>query len=180
MGSDQFTFESNVLPVVRSWAKKAFAGQTDRDDKVQDAQSIAWESLRLPRRCKAYQDRLLRNLESQSKRVFSQSSRSVTHWKRSQQSSEFSLEADCITPDGLNPARIASVRIDFREWFDGLSPTAKRVVELLGTGHTTQETAESIGCSPGNVSQYRRTLAIAGTPGRPLNRLRKRGRFFFA
>jgi len=58
-----------------------------------------------------------------------------------------------------NPARIAAMRIDFNEWLEGLSDRQRDLVTLLATGESTADAAQKIGCTPGNISQYRRRLA---------------------
>jgi DNA-binding NarL/FixJ family response regulator len=58
-----------------------------------------------------------------------------------------------------NPARIAAVHIDFTEWLNTLSHRQRELVNLLASGESTADAARQLGCTPGNISQYRRRLA---------------------
>ncbi len=57
------------------------------------------------------------------------------------------------------PAEIAAVRIDFRDWLDGLPKPKRRVALSLAGGETTCGAAELFGVSEGRISQLRRELA---------------------
>ena len=59
------------------------------------------------------------------------------------------------------PARIAALRIDFNAWLTTLSENQRALVKLLASGESTLEAARKLGCTPGNVSQYRRRLAAS-------------------
>lgn len=161
MGTDQFTFESDVLPVVKAWASRSLASDSDREAKVTDAISIAWEIFKTspdeatPSTIARYAVKRVH-----SHRTYSESVRSVSSPKRRLGKPErCTFDVACIWRDGDNPARIVRFQLDYQSWLNGLNPRAKAIAELLAAGHTTQEVAELIGCTEGNVSQYRRRLA---------------------
>jgi hypothetical protein len=52
----------------------------------------------------------------------------------------------------------AAFRIDFPEWLANQSPRARQIAELLAVGHNPLAVAQSVGVSPGRVSQLRREL----------------------
>ncbi|HWL10065.1 MAG TPA: hypothetical protein VNQ76_16790 [Planctomicrobium sp.] len=56
------------------------------------------------------------------------------------------------------PAEIASIRIDFRNWLNSLTPFYRRYAERLAAGETTKEVARQFRVTPGRVSQIRRFL----------------------
>lgn len=163
MGSDQFTFQANVLPVVKSWASRAFMGDNDRETKLNDAASIAWEIFLTapndapPQAIATFAIRRIR-----ANRVFCESVRSLSSpTRRPTKAVAETFDVADVWRVGSDPARIAGFRIDFRQWFQRLKPRSQQIVELMVTGHTTEEIAETLGCTPGNVSQYRRRLATS-------------------
>lgn len=160
MGSDKFTFEADVLPVVQAWASRSLSSDSDRDAKVNDAVSIAWEIFQTspdeatPSTIARYAVKRVR-----SDRTFSESVRSVSSPKRRLGKPErCTFDVQAIWRVGDNPARIVGFRLDYHAWLDTLRPASRVIAELLAAGHTTQQVAEKLGCTEGNVSQYRRRL----------------------
>jgi DNA-binding NarL/FixJ family response regulator len=58
-----------------------------------------------------------------------------------------------------NPARIAALRIDFSEWLHSLTHRQQDLVKMLASGESTADAAQKLGCTAGNISQYRKRLA---------------------
>ncbi len=160
MGSDQFTFQTDVLPVVKAWASRSPASDPDRETKVNDAVSIAWEIFSTgpddatPSTIARFAVKRVR-----SNRVHSESVRSVSNpTKRHSKPQRATFDVSKIWRDGDNPARIVRFRLDYEAWLSRLKPRSQQIAKLLAAGHTTQEVAELVGCTEGNVSQYRRRL----------------------
>ena len=78
---------------------------------------------------------------------------------------------DVIADDRASVPDQASVNIDFAAWLSTLTASKQRTAQFLVEGHSTGETAELVGVSPGRISQLRRELAsdwltFMATPGR--------------
>ena len=58
------------------------------------------------------------------------------------------------------PAEVAQVWLT-RAWLSSLTRTKRSVAQCLAVGHTTQETARSLGLSPGRISRLRNELSQA-------------------
>jgi RNA polymerase sigma factor (sigma-70 family) len=161
MGSDQFTFEENVFPVVSVLLKRRLASNPDKDCKLADALSVAWEIHRTAPSGVSPKSIAYFALKSvHSNRQYRESSRSLLSPKRRDAKPlRSTIDIAVVARDGSDPARVAAFRIDFDQWRQSLTDKQRQMVELLIQGYTTQEVAEIIGCSPGNVSQYRRRLA---------------------
>lgn len=71
----------------------------------------------------------------------------------------YHFDFDDYYQSNQNPARIAALRIDFSEWLQGLTNRQQDLVKMLASGETTADAAQKLGCSPGNISQYRKRLA---------------------
>lgn len=160
MGSDQFTFEQNVLPVVKAWANHSLKSDPDKDAKVNDAISIAWEiSKTAPPTATPSSIANFAVKRVRSERTFSESVRSVSSPRRKVgKPDKFAFDVNLIWRDGDDPARIVRFRLDYQAWLQSLNTRSKQIAELLAAGHSTQEVAEKIGCTNGNVSQFRRRL----------------------
>lgn len=71
----------------------------------------------------------------------------------------FQFDFDDYYASHQNPARIAAMRIDFNEWLITLTERQQNLVSLLASGESTADAAQKLGCSPGNISQFRKRLA---------------------
>lgn len=151
-----------LMLVALKYARAAFKGRPDRDDLVADVQSVAWQFAKangMAHRPVDYVRYAVRYVKS--RRHFNESVRSIDstipvrgELERPERE-EFDV-ADLFTRQ--TPAEIATLRIDFNAWLDTLSERQRIVAEFLAVGHTTKELARMIGCTPGNVSQYRERL----------------------
>lgn len=61
---------------------------------------------------------------------------------------------------GTNPADLAASRLDYPAWLTQLSPTKRRVAELLAQGHPVFQVAAMLGLSAQRVSQIRGELVV--------------------
>ena len=59
------------------------------------------------------------------------------------------------------PAEVASFRIDFAGWLSSLTPSKRRVAELLASGESTGRVARLASLSAARISQLRRELRDA-------------------
>lgn len=96
-----------------------------------------------------------------SRRWMSTSKRCPSYAKRTEhQPTLFHFDFDdYCSSEHTNPARIATLRIDFTEWLDTLNDRQRDLVDLLASGESTADAAAKMGCSAANISQYRRRLA---------------------
>ena len=158
MDADQFKI---FLPVIKPWLSKQLKSDPDRDEKLMDAISVAWEIMQTapdtvtPLNVAYYALKSVRDQRHQK-----ESSRSISSPKRKRAKPQRATldPAFCARPND-DPAKIAGLRIDFASWLADLNDRQRRIVKLLVMGNTTQEVAELLGCTDGNVSQYRRRLA---------------------
>lgn len=160
MARVEFSFEQDVLPVVKEWARQRFARDRDRETKRIDAESVAWElhqaSPDAPPRSIAWY--ALRRVAAD--RQFRESARSITgpNPRRNEKPERDSLSLEAISRPGDDPAEIAAFRCDFAQWFQSLNERQRAVVEAFARGDRTHEVAETLGCTAGNVSQFRTRL----------------------
>lgn len=148
-----------LLKWARKYASAEFAKHPQSEELIADTQRVAWE-LQLqagergnPRSCAMFAVKRVR-----SNRHFDQSVRSIdTPLAREDKHVRAEFDASLIFSN-QTPARIAGFRLDFHDWLDSLSPRQRMVAELLAVGNTTEEVAQLLGCTPGNVSQYRLRL----------------------
>jgi hypothetical protein len=59
------------------------------------------------------------------------------------------------------PAEVASFRIDFAGWLSSLTPSKRRIAELLASGESTSRVARLASVSAARISQLRRELQDA-------------------
>lgn len=71
----------------------------------------------------------------------------------------FDFDEYCSTSSHQDPARIAALHLDFTDWLETLTARQQQLVALLAVGESTSEAAQALGCTAGNISQYRRRLA---------------------
>jgi hypothetical protein len=161
MGSDQFTFERDVLPVVKAWSQKALSENADRETKVNDAISIAWQmwttapSDTKPTKIAWYAIKSVKSNRHSSESIKCP----LSPKRRPDQPGRSEIDTALQWRDSANPARVVAFRIDFQEWLADLEPQQRKIAELLAMGHRTQDIAEMISVTPGAVSQWRRRLA---------------------
>jgi len=155
-------FQDDVLPVVILAAKRRFAGDADRETKLADSASVAFELMQLasdeatPGSLAAYAVRRVA-----SGRVFSESIRSIDGPPSPdrEKPGRFRLDPAAVYRTGDDPARIAAFRLDVRQWIGTLTDLQRQVATSLAMGDRTGEAADRFGVSAGRVSQIRRELA---------------------
>lgn len=159
---DQSTLQQAAMEAAKRYAMKRFANDSDRDQKVADAISVAWElslcgsAAATP---SAYARFAVRRVRTG--RQFRQSVRSIDGppTRRADKPDRSWLDVAELTSPGLNPARIAQIRHDVEMWWPCLTDRKRQIAEALAMEYTTNEVAAMFGCSPGRVSQVRRELA---------------------
>lgn len=161
MAPANFSFDTDVLPVVRVWAAKRFARHRDREAKLFDAESVAWEFHQAAPAAppKAIAWYTLKRVASE--RHFHQSARSIDgpNPRKRSKPERGSVTLNEISRPGDDPAEIAAFRCDFTAWVKQLNDRDRKVAESLSQGNRTGEVAKTVGCSAGRISQIRRELA---------------------
>jgi len=147
----------HILQITRCLARRRFSGEWDKEDRVNDSVSRAWEIAKLGRGTPATVAYFaIRNVASNGQ--FSRSRRSIDHTQPGQTATR---TGDCIAssvePD---PATLAVIKVDFEAWLDQLPNRLQRVAILLATGLNTVDIARIIGCTRGNISGIRKQLII--------------------
>lgn len=144
-----------ILQLTRCLASRRFAGRWDREDRVNDSVSVAWEFAQQGRGTPATVAFFaIRRVVSHGQ--FSRSRRSIDHTQPGrtiQRTGDYAVAAG--EPD---PARLAVMRVDFEAWLDQLPSRLQRVAMLLATGLNTVDVAQIIGCTRGNISGIRKQL----------------------
>lgn len=161
MAPAEFTFDKDVLPVVRKWAAKRFARDRDCETKCLDAESVAWEFFQANPAAKPTGITWYALRRVSVDRQFRQSERSIDgpNPRRKVRPGRETIDLEAISRPGDNPAEIAAFRIDFPEWLSQLTDRQLAMLEALALGERTRTVAETFGCTDGNVSQFRRRLA---------------------
>ncbi len=158
---DQSTLQQAAMEAAKWYAMKRFANDPDRDQKVADAISVAWElsldgsTTATPSSYARFAVRRVR-----TGRQFRQSVRSFDGPPTREPKPERSrFDVADLTSPGPNPAEIVQIRHDTEVWWSGLTGRKRQIAEALALEYTTSEVAEMLDCSPARVSQVRRELA---------------------
>lgn len=161
MDADKSKFEENFFPVIEARLLSILRNDPDKDEKLCDVLSVAWEIHRTAPESVTPLNILHYALKSvRSERHQRESSRSILSRKRNANKPRREhLDPDFVARVGDNPATIAMLRIDFASWRESLTDYQRELVELLMLGETTTEAAAKMGCTPGNISQHRKRLA---------------------
>lgn len=163
MADAQFSFETDVLPVVKLWATKRFAGHHEKEQRILDALSVAWEIWRTaPNDATPSTIARYAVLSSAAERHISKTSKSADskgRMRRTGATRDCQFDINHVGGDQNNPSRIVAFRIDFSQWLASLKERDRRVAEMLARGDTTSEVAAELGCTAGNVSQLKARLA---------------------
>lgn len=155
------TLQQAAMEAARRLALRRFAGDSERETKVQDAISLAWEfSLRAPEAATPSTVARFAVRKVTANRQFPESVRSADGGKSRcrDKPQRTGLDVGQLARLGDDPAAIAQVRHDAAVWWSRLSPRKRQMAEALALGYTTKETAEMLGCTAGAVSQTRRLL----------------------
>lgn len=162
MAPAKCSFESDVVPLVRSLAKRTFEGDRDRVEKTHDALSQAWVFWQnapigaTPMSLAWYSVKRVK-----SGRQFPEKERSITGpnprrlYKPRRGDAVRLLDLSGKRDD---PGEVAAMRIDFPQWFQSLTPRQQTVCMAVLLGDTTLEIAEALGVTPPAISQTRRKL----------------------
>lgn len=154
--------EATAMAIARSLARKRFKYDPDREAKISDAMSIAWEFA---------QDASENATENSIawyavKRVlagrnFSQSERSIDNprdARRPLAAQREYIRPEVVSRPGDDPAEIVCFWMTFLPWLESMSPRTRRIAIAMILGDRTQSIAEQFQLSPGRVSQLRREL----------------------
>lgn len=162
MVGNEFSFERDVLPVVREFAQARFARRHNVRELVDDSISVAWEGWRAagpkvgPRNIAWYAV-----LGVAAGKPFRPTKLSADSPARLRAEGAGPVEAlPLIGPEALarigdDPAEWAIVRIDFAQWIDSLPAMKREVLIGLLLGETTGELARQLQVSAGRISQMR-------------------------
>lgn len=165
MAESQFSFEMDVLPVVKRWAANRFAGHVHREERILDSLSVAWEIWQsAPDNATPSTIARFAVLSTSAQRHVNRSMRSLDSTKRMQRTDtarDYEFDVKQLGNDRDDPAEIAAFRIDFSQWLASLKERDRAIAEMLARGDTTTEVAQHLGCTAGNVSQYRAKLAAS-------------------
>lgn len=157
--------ESNLqavaMEVAKRLAQKVFAGDPDREAKVADAVSLAWEFSQGEPQATPGNVAYYAVCHAKVGRQFQQSSRSIDgpNPRKRQKPERSGIDPGDLARPGEDPAVIAAVRMDLETWWAGLTDRQRAMAACLAQGHTTEDVAKRFRCTPGNVSQFRRRLA---------------------
>ncbi|MCA9047098.1 MAG: sigma-70 family RNA polymerase sigma factor [Planctomycetaceae bacterium] len=146
----------HILKLTRGLARRRFAGWRDVDERVADAQSVAWEFAQQGKGTPATVAYLaIRRAASNGQ--FSRSRRSIDHHQIGPKAMR-KIGGDHAPALAPNPAEEVTVRLHFDQWVNQLSPRLRRVAMLLATGLNTVDVTEIIGITRGGISMIRREL----------------------
>lgn len=155
-------FVRACITEARQRAEIAFARDPDRDSKITDSQSYAWQFARTADPGVSYEAVAAMAIRrTKSPRSLGVSVRSIDHPRnRSKHARE---PADVrhleLFRVGDDPAEIVCLSIDYAAWLRSLTTVKLRVVISLVAGYRTGEIAEMVGLSYSRISQLRRELA---------------------
>jgi DNA-binding NarL/FixJ family response regulator len=162
----EFTLQEETMEVTRDMARLAFAGDSDREAKVNDAVSVAWEmTLTVPPGVTPHQIGANAIKRIKVGRRFKQSVRSLDGppLDRRNRKERFKprrkdFDVAELAAVGDDPAKIFQVRHDLEYVFRQLSRRDQAVVVDLAMGETTQAIAKKFAVSDGRISQIKKTL----------------------
>lgn len=157
----KYSFETDVLPLVNHWANERWQHDNDREQKVCDAQSVAWEFFQTADKKATPQSIAFYAIRRVAiGRQFRESAWSITgpNPRRMAKPQRAVFEPSAIFRTGDNPARIVAFRDLYQLWLTTLNSRQRAVAELLAEGNRTEEAAATCGVSPGRISQIRREL----------------------
>jgi DNA-directed RNA polymerase specialized sigma24 family protein len=151
-----------LLTIARRVATRRFGHLPDRESLIYDVQSTAWENAKEDggrHTLKSYVRFAVRDVRN--RRHFRELTRSVDSPKpvrgQTPRPKRMARDVGELFHDET-PARIAEFKIDYEEWFASLTEKQKQFAVLLALEHATEEVAAMMGCTEGNVSQYRERL----------------------
>lgn len=151
---DHEAFEEMVR-YARKVAEYEFRGWADREERVEDVVSMAWElANRYPDKPPKSQVYFaVRRVKG--RRHLKESISSISHIKHRER--RRSYEASPLSFNE-NPADIAQAMIDVEAWFSTLSPRLLQVAMLLGAGYGLPEIAQMLDLHHGHVWRLREKL----------------------
>jgi hypothetical protein len=168
-------FTRDALRIAEALASRRFAGHPDRDERICDAVSCAWELTQ--------QETYRQHGHPGSVAAFAVNRVAVArHFHESQTSIDHRCPQDreptrrCsfferVTGDkeAPSPRDAAIFRIDLLAWLGTLTSRQREVAILFATGHTTSEIADRSGCTTNAIRMIRMALrrryeAFTGAP----------------
>lgn len=159
---EKSTLESEAMQIAHYLARKRFRFDPDREAKIQDAMSLAWELAQT-----AADDATGSAVgyyavkRVMMKRQFSQSERSIDNPRDPRRviaAQRESLQPSLMTRPGDNPAEVVCFWMTFLPWLKSLSPRNRQVAVAFILGDSTGSVAEQFSLSATRVSQLRREL----------------------
>lgn len=157
----QFSWDGDVEPVIRKYAKKCFRESPNKEELVNDAVSLGWEWWSTAqKRIKPKHYAYFACLRVKCGRQFQQSERSIEtqSQRRAVKPLRVELKATITGRPGDNPAAIARVQLDFAAWVPTLNERLAAYLECVLRGETNREIADKFCVSLARVSQIRREL----------------------
>lgn len=160
MVGDKSTFDRVIKPVVLRDARWRFRNDPDRETKIADALSVAWEIFQ------AAQEKAFASVVSRfaigrvvTGRQFRQTVRSLDGPQRraGTKAQRMDFDVSDVSRTGDDPADLAALRIDFLEWFSTeLSTREQAICRAFLMGERTSDVAKQFGLSKTRISQFRR------------------------
>jgi len=157
---NEFTWEHDVLPIVRKGAKRYFCQRREADDRVMDAISLSWEMFqRRPQQATPTSLAFYAIRQAAVGRQFQQLALSIDGPPRSgERPVRTDFDPQLLFRTGDDPAAIVAAREAFWVWFASLGRLKQEVAGLLASGDRLDEAAAKCGLSRGRISQIRREL----------------------
>lgn len=153
--------ENGAMQIARAVAGKVFRFHRDREERINDAVSMAWQDAQTApegatERSIAYFaiKRVLKD------RHFPLSERSIDKPRPNKRpaNQRASINWALVTSPGDDPAEIVTFWLTFLPWLEALSPRDRRVAIAFVFGDRTKTVAAEFKLSAARVSQLRREL----------------------
>ena len=159
--SSQPNLQAVAMAMAERLARQQFRDDPDREAKVFDAISVAWENSQMPPP-NATAGTLARYAAQAVKtgRQFKQSAWSIDgpNPRKMRKARRSSFDPGDLSSPGEDPADIAAFRDALAVWWADLTKMQRRIAGALAVGNTVTETAAMFHCSPANVSLFRKRL----------------------
>lgn len=162
----EFSMQDVARAMARSLALRKFRGDPDRETKVNDAESVAWELAEAaPENATAGSLAFYAVRAVQQRRHFRESVRSVDCPDKPERNRASRAQFRRVYVDlkgfarmGDDPADIVAFRMDTEVFLGALKERDRQVALTLAAGHRTQDAAVMFRVSEGRIAQLRQEL----------------------
>lgn len=159
---EESTLVASAIQRARRLALKRFRFDPDREEKAQDAESVAWEfAITAPIEATPCTIARFAVRQVAISRQFRQSTRSIdgpTDPRQAAKPVRKSLGSLKVVAPGDNPADVACFWLTFPDWLKSLSLRNRQVALAMIQGEPGHLIAERFNLSTARVSQLRREL----------------------